>query len=724
MGRAVSGVIMRNDRLAHRQKDGHLAASHHTGVADAGHRALDKAREWMRKAGIWLSGVAQAAWRDLRRLPRAAQWIIIASVVLVVAVVLFLANPNWNWARGFVSSMASGKLNRPVTIDGNLRVHLFRWTPDATIENLKIGHPDWGPKRNVATARQVAVEAEFLPILTGKIVLPRLQITQPDVYLYQDSQGRANWDFSNGKAKGEPTKLPLIKNFIITDGKVELTSLQRKMKFKGTVNAHERATASRQAFALTGDGSLNGKVFELNATGGPLLNIRTSQPYPFEMTVRAGATKLTANGRVIHPFDLGQVEGAVTVSGRNLADLYYITGLTLPNTPSYNVAASVRRDGMVYKVNGIKGRIGGSDINGIMTVDTRNNGRPYLTADLNSRSLDFRDLGAVFGATEANAPQGAELSAAPRPTSGRRLLPDAPLDVARIRGMDAKVRYRATSVKAVPNMPLREVSVGATLDKGLLTLDPVDFAFPQGRLQGTAKIDARNATQTNDIDLRLTGVRVQDFVPQIGGGEPLEGILNARVVAKGAGNSVHKAASTANGEVTAVIPAGTIRQSLAELMGVNASKGLFMYLSKDKKETDVRCAVAQFDVKNGVLQSRSIVFDTGVVLVTGKGTVNLNDESMRFVLKGKPKKFRLIRINAPIVIGGHLTQPKVGIDAGPAVVQGGLTLALQSIVPLLPFDYAKDSNCGALFAQAKAEGTSTSTKPPARKANPKPPQLP
>lgn len=710
---------MRNGRLARRQNDDHNAETH---PSDTGSRGLDGVRRWLRKAGVVLADTGRVAWRDLKRLPRWAQWFLVIAGVLIVAIILFLANPNWNWARGLVSSVASGKLNRPVAIDGNLRVHLFRWTPDATIDGLRIGHPGWGPKQNIATARRVAVSTEFLPMLTGKIVLPRVQIDQPNVFLYQDAKGRANWDFSNGKTKGEPTKLPLIKNFIINDGKLELTSLQRKMKFKGTVDAHERASASRQAFALTGDGSLNGKVFELNATGGPLLNVRTSQPYPFDMTVRAGATKLTANGRVIHPFDLGQIEGAVTVSGRNLADLYYLTGLTLPNTPSYNVAANVRRDDMIYRVNAIKGRIGSSDINGVMTVDTRNDGRPHLTADLNSRALDFRDLGAVFGATDANAPEAPELSAAPRPTAGRRLLPDAPLDVARIRGMDAKVRYRALSVKAVPNMPLREVSIGATLDKGLLTIDPIDFAFPQGRLQGTAKINARNATQTNDIDLRLTGVRVQDFVPQIGGGEPLEGIMNARVVAKGSGNSVHKAAATANGELTAVIPAGTIRQSLAELMGVNASKGLFMYLSKDKKATDIRCAVAHFDVKNGVLQSRYIVFDTGVVLVTGKGTVNLNDESMRFVLKGKPKKFRLLRINAPIVIGGQLTQPKVGIDAGPAVVQGGLTLALQSIVPLLPFDYAKDSNCGALFADAKAEGASVSTKPPARKANPAPAQ--
>ena len=77
--------------------------------------------------------------------------------------------------------------------------------------------------------------------------------------------------------------------------------------------------------------------------------------------------------------------------------------------------------------------------------------------------------------------------------------------------MDAKVRYKALSVKASPKLPLREVSLGVDLDHGLMILDPVEFSFPQGRLQGTARIDARNAVQQNSLDMRLTGLRGTGF---------------------------------------------------------------------------------------------------------------------------------------------------------------------------------------------------------------------
>ncbi len=681
--------------------------------------------DWLHKAWAWLKHLPQALWLRLRALPGWG-WGLLAAIVLIIgAILIFLAQPNWNWARPLVASIASGKLHRPVRIDGNLRVHLFSFTPTATVGGLKVGQPDWGAKTGLkpylAEVDSVAVTAELMPVFIGRIVLPRLQVDRPNVQLYQDKVGRANWDFSDGTNKGKATKLPPIRNFIINDGHLTMTSVQRKLTFTGTVNAHEQADAGGQAFALTGDGSLNNRRFELSATGGPLLNVRTSVPYPFDMAVRAGDTRITAKGRVLHPFNLGELGGAVTVSGSNLADLYYLTGLTLPNTPAYKIAANVTRNNRIYDIAGINGRVGGSDLEGTLKVDTSRNNRPYLTGDLRSRLLDFRDLGSLFGATSANAPQGAEISATPTAkTAARRLLPDATLDIERVRGMDAKVRYGALAVKASAKMPLRQVSLGVDLDHGLMILDPVEFSFPQGRLQGTARIDARNAVQQNSLDMRLTGLAVQDFLPNVSGSKPLEGILDARVKASGTGNSVHKAAASANGQLTLVMPRGRIRQSFAELMGINATKGLFQLLTKDPHQTDVRCGVADFQIHNGVMQTSNAVFDTGVTRVNGGGTINLNDESLKLVFKGKPKKFRLTRINAPIVVGGHLSAPKFGIDAGPAVVQGGLALALNTLLPFVSIDYAKDANCAGLMSDMQAKGAPTTTKAAAKKAAPTP----
>jgi uncharacterized protein involved in outer membrane biogenesis len=674
-------------------------------------------------------------WARLRRIPAPIRWLLAAlAVVLValVAVILFLANPDWDWARPTLRSMIASRTHRPVRIDGHLRVHLFSFTPDATVTGLHIGEPVSGvagaPRDDLAAIDSLFVRAEMMPALYGHIVLPRVEVTRPNLVLFQDKQGHANWDFSNGANAGKPVKLPLIKNFIIDDGHLKITSLQRRLVFTGTIYAHEKADAGGQAFGMTGDGSLNAKVFKMNATGGPLLNVRSTVPYPFDMVVTAGDTRIAAKGRVLHPFDLGRLDAAMSLSGNDLADLYYLTGLTFPNTPRYSVSAQVNRDNMIYTIDGIRGRVGSSDVEGAMKVDTSNHGRPYLTGDLRSRMLDFKDLGSVFGATAANRPHAPQLklTAPQAPQAANRLLPDAPLDIERVRGMDAKVRYRALSVKASTTLPLREVSLGVALDHGLLTLDPIDFSFPQGRLQGNARIDARHAVQTNTVDMRLTGFAVQNAVPKFQGAAPIEGILDARAKLDGTGNSVHKAASTANGEVMVVMPGGTVRQSLAELMGIDATKGLFMLLAKDPHQTDVRCAVADFKVNNGIMQAQNITFDTGVVVVNGSGTINLNDESLKLTLNGKAKKFRLVKLNAPILIGGHLSSPTFGINAGPVVAQGGLGALLSTVsapllaLPFLNLHGAPDANCAGLLAQASAQGAPTTTHAAPKKYVPAP----
>lgn len=682
----------------------------HGWQAGARHAAALVAAAWL---AVWHC-IAQA-WRATSLTVRIAIGLLL---VVLLAVIVFLAQPNWNWFRPTLTSIVAARVHRPVRIDGDLRVHLFSFTPSATLNGLKIGQPvDFvqnAPKDNLAEIDGLSVNLELMPLFVGHVVLPRLAIDKPSLVLYQDAAGHENWDFSNGANPSQAAHLPLIKTFIVRDGQISMTSLSRRMTFTGTLDAHEQADAGGQAFNITGDGSLNKKVFTLKASGGPLVNVRSGTPYPFDMAVSAGGTQIVAHGQVTHPFDLGRVQAAMSVSGSNMADLYYLTGLTLPDTPAYRLSAQVRRDDRTYHIEQINGRVGHSDLEGALKVVLDKTNRPALSGDLTSRRLDFKDLGTLFGATSANAPSAPKLTATPEAATDapatRHLLPDVPLDVARVRGMDADVHYHAQSVNASANLPLRAVDLGVKLDHGLLTLDPIAITFPQGQLNGNAKIDARQDVQTNTVDFTMRDVRVQDFLPAFQGAKPIEGRLNARLRATGNGSTVHAAAASANGRFALVMPGGTVRQSLAELMGVDATKGLFMLLSKDPHQTDVRCAVADFNVQNGVMQAQQIVFDTGVVVVNGSGRINLNDESLKLVLKGKPKQFRLVRLNAPIIIGGHLTQPTFGINAGPALAQGGVGALLSTVsgalvaVPFLSLHGADDANCGALLATAQQHG--------------------
>jgi uncharacterized protein involved in outer membrane biogenesis len=225
------------------------------------------------------------------------------------------------------------------------------------------------------------------------------------------------------------------------------------------------------------------------------------------------------------------------------------------------------------------------------------------------------------------------------------------------------------------------------------------------------RIDARNATPVSDIDVRLSELKLEQFVARAGEQPSLEGTAAARAKLHGAGDSVRRAAANADGTFAVVVPHGQIRKAFAELLGINVASALGLFLSNDQSQTDVRCAVAQFTVKDGVMRLDQLVFDTGVVMATGEGVVNLKDERVDLNISGHPKQPRLVRVRAPITIGGTLSHPAVGVKAGSAVAQGGLAaglaLILSPLAAILPFvdpGLAKDADCGTLLAQAQSQG--------------------
>lgn len=655
--------------------------------------------------------------------PRARIGFSIAGVFVFVLIMIALLF-DWNWLRGPIGAAASTRLGRTVVIAGDLDVHPWSLKPRLEAHDVRISQPGWiRDGGEMATISRLNVQLAIPPLLAGRTVLPLLEITAPRLALIRLADGRANWTFASGKSGGKGLKLPAIRRFIITDGQLVLHDARRGTRFSGTVYTDERAGGARRGvFALRGEGRLNGARFLASVTGDPLLNVSPSRPYPFKADVRAGATHIVADARITRPFDLGRFTGTVTVSGADLNGLYSLTGLTLPNTPPYRVSGQLTRRGTLYRFDKASGRIGDSDMAGEVSVETKGE-RPFLTADLMSRRLDFDDLGSLFGGApstrkgETASPEQAAMAGEMKGEA--RLFPEATLQVDRIRAMDAKVKYRAETVNA-PNLPLTRVALDLDLKDGVLTGDPVSVTFSRGSVAGLVRLDARGAVPRTDVDVRMTGARLEDWVRMKSAGQPvIEGQIVARAKLTGYGNSVRKAAASAGGALTVVSPKGEIRQAFAELLGVNISKGLLLLLSEDPRQTSIRCAVADFRVKDGVAQANRIVIDTGVVLVHGSGTINLKTERLNLLFEGESKKPRLLRLFVPIAVNGPLRSPGYDLKTGKAVAQGGVGALLSMLSPLaaiLPFvepGLAKDANCAGLIAEGRAKGAPV--KAPARR---------
>lgn len=622
------------------------------------------------------------------------KWTGITLLAFLVAVIITLYFLDWNQMRGPLSRYLSSKSGREVRIEGNLSVKLFSWQPSLDVGEVFIGNPGWVGTPQAARFTRARVEVRLVPLIFGDVILPLVRIDEPSLLLVRDESGRTNWDSKSGQNPNEAFKLPPIRRFIINKGHVEIRDAVRKLHFTGTVSSAEDARGKGASFALTGDGTLNQNKFLANVQGGPLLNVDESRPYNFTADVHAGETHAVVNGAITHPFHLDRFTAGINVSGPDLSYLYFMTGLVLPKTPAYHMTLAVEREGSFYRLKDINAMLGSTDLAGDLTVDASSK-VPALAGKVASRSLNFADLGPMVGGGKA------------QPVTSKYLLPDTALHTERLKQTNAEVDYSAASIKS-RDFPLTSLDTHISVKDAVLNLEPLSFGFTQGRLSGSLKIDARKEVPVTSVDARLTDLKAENFIK--GTDKPIQGTLEARAVLIGRGNSVHKVASTSDGAFTAVVPQGGMRHSLAEWLGIDVLKALSLNLSDDNSNTQLRCAVAGFGVRNGLMTSQTFVLDTEPVRVDGSGTINLADESLDLRLKGAPKHFQIMRLRAPITVKGSLSHPAIGVDAGQAVAQGGLALALGMINPLaslLAFvdpGLAKDANCGPLLADAKAKG--------------------
>jgi uncharacterized protein involved in outer membrane biogenesis len=640
-------------------------------------------------------------------------------MVLIIAALALAPSSFWRW---LIIREASHATGRTASIDGDVKVHLFSLNPSVVVEGFALSNAQWAKPKDMLRVKRFEATLSLKSLLGFHLIFPRVAIDSPGIDFERDASGRANWDFSgdakkSSQASSAPLHLPVIQQLSLTNGTLTASDRIRKLTFNGQVSVLENQANSsdNHALKLRGSGTLNAKPFELKLDGEPLIGVQPTKPYGFEAAVAAADIKLNAHATISHPFDMAALQAAFHLTGSDLADVYYLTGLALPNTPPYDVSGTLIRDNLKFRIDEFQGKLGSSDVSGKLGIDTGRE-RPKLTATLNSKQLNLADLAAPLGAQATPErksdtlarPSGAPAAAPPAPAPPPKLLlPDADLQVQRVRGMDADVQFDAASVMT-SKMPMKKVRFHLNLDNGKITVNPLDFQLSQGDFSGSFAVDAQGATPVTSIDMKLINVDLAQFKPKPSTTAPFEGQLLGRIKIQGSGSSVHKTAATANGDVTLVIPKGEMREALAELTGIDLARGLGLMLTKNEQNTELRCGVASFKADGGDLKATTFVLDTTHMLVTAEGDINLANEALNLSLRGQPKQARLLRLRTPITLRGSLSQPKIGVDPGKlaaqtggAVALGALLTPVAAVLAFVDGGLAKDANCAALLGQAQ-----------------------
>lgn len=643
---------------------------------------------------------------------KAAYWIAGILGVLVISVVLVIVFFQWSWLKGPLESRLSAMTGKKVTIEGPI-TGTKSWVPRIAFSQVHIKAPEFSAAPNVATIDSIAVSIDLKQLLHGKLDFPEIDIKQPAVDLLREPDGKSNWDIAaDSSGPSDRGSMPIIGLLKIDNGKIAYRDLGKKTTIDATIQTiAARGGSGEGSFTVEGHGVYRQAPFTIRLKGGSLNDLRdTHTPYDVDAAASVGNTRVTISGTITDPFKLTDMNLKATADGQNAQDLYTIFGIPAPSTPPYHLAGTLDRDGNTWFFKNFTGTVGRSDLDGTLRFK-ENSGRLFVGGDLTSKTLDFADLGLLVGAPGSTA-TGRPVSetqkrlATDQEKSGR-VLPDAPLNLTEVRNVDADISFKGEHIQA-QSLPLDNVSLHLTLDHGLLSLMPLQVGVAGGSVDSTIVIDARGPVVATDYDVRLSRFQLQQFFQRAGFPQGGVGMIDGRIRLHGTGDSVRKSLGSSNGEASATVDNGTISNLAADILGLDVAKALGLLISGDK-QIPLRCMVADFEVKDGMMTPKTFILDTDATLVTATGSINLAKEELDLSISGDNKSVSPLALGGPIVIGGTFLHPSAGLGAK-AIEKGGAAIALgvflTPIAAALAFidpGDAKNADCAKLEQQASMD---------------------
>jgi AsmA family protein len=602
-------------------------------------------------------------------LRRGLVWLGWTLLVLATLAVLAGVALDAGYLRGPLLKMLAAHLDRPIRVDGPLTLHIFSRNPRLVADRLTLGNPAWTPPGTTAEVGKLTV-VFAAPRLGQELIVDRLQIDNATLRLFRDATGHANWQLRNPD-HNSPRPLIVIRSLSMMDAHVLLDDAQKHRQFDGTVSARDAGgPQAAPAFRIEGKGQMNARPVNFELTGDPLRTASRGRQYAFSFRERSSGSQLAASGFLLQGFDLRSYDATFEASGADLRDMRYLTGTTLIDTGAYHLTGKMARRGYTSSFTDLAIKSGQSDVRGSASIDS-GKGQFNFDADLVSQYLRLADLGLRAAGRD------------PEPPSNQLLLSSAAPDPAILRRGNGAVQFRARSVQAGHTV-LSAVAVKLTNDHGELIITPVSAELMGGKLNAEIEIDTRKEIPAAHLEVRINDMQLGQYSRKQAGPPAIEGSMAVRINLTGHGKSLHDAAAGADGTVEASLPGGMVRDSLAELTGIDL-RGLGLLLAKDKKEVPVRCGIASFQAHAGTLTAKNLVLDTEAVLIAGEGFVHLETETLDLILRGYPKQVRFFQLRSPIVIHGTLKSPSIGIQAH------------DSKLVLIDPGKAKDADCGSLL---------------------------
>ncbi|HYE52721.1 MAG TPA: AsmA family protein [Azospirillaceae bacterium] len=622
-------------------------------------------------------------------------------VVLVVGGAVLIVTMGPERLARYAADRMTETTGRKVEIAGPVDID-WSLSPRITLGGITMANAEWGSDPLMARVGRMEAVVKLLPLLTGRIDLPEVIVAEPWLLLEKNAEGVGNWVFdvpaeaeaaAEAVSPEERSEFPVIGTLAIEEGQLIYRDPKADIDIDSRIHTVVAEGSGDRQVRLDGSGTMEGKPLKIEFTGAPLITLReTEEPYPLKLAVSLGKTSLTAEGTLTEPVKLRGVDLRLALKGPNLAETYSLVSVPLPPTGPYHLNTRLIRREAEWRAEEIDGKVGESDLSGWLSV-TPQEPRPVVRAELVSKQLRLADLGGFIGMTPGEE------------DNDGKLIPDTEINLERLRVADMDISFSAQDIEGP--VPMQGVKAGLKLENGRAVVQPFNVTLALGTVGGSIVLNGREQVPSAAFDIDIRGVQLKPLFKGTPFEEETEGTIGGHLDLQGSGKSLAGILGNADGESALIMQGGRFSTLLMEVTGIDLAEALGFVLTKDQS-VPVRCMVAAFDVEDGVMKSKTLVFDTEDTNVAGEMTIGLAKETLDGRILAHPKDASIASARTPITFGGTFSEPEVGVEAGPlaakgaaAVALGTLLTPLAALIPLIETGGGEDSPCQDLIREAR-----------------------
>lgn len=463
-------------------------------------------------------------------------------------------------------------------------------------------------------------------------------------------------------------KSELIGN--IDKGRLVIRDANTKAEARIQLDSGELTAKPGQPVRLALKGSLDDVPITMGLESAKAADlVRPDSRIPFTFTAEAADTRVKLTGAISKPVGEGDIELALALDGKRFDSLNRLTRTSLPPWGPYSLGGRFRMSKQGYEVADLAVRVGASRLQGRGALVTAG-AKPKLTIDLASPSIqldDFKLDGWSAAEKKPEKKDEPEKSAEEVKADAEKATNEAQkmLSPEVMRRQNAYLTVRVDEVLSGKDK-MGSGRLDAKLENGRADIGPMEVNVPGGSARLWLGYEPTETEVKVDTKVRIErfdyGILARRFQPDA----DYKGLLTLRMDVNSRAKYLSDILEKGNGSLEFAVWPENMPSGLADLWAVNVLSALLPAVDPDKA-SKINCAVASFDLKDGLLTHKTIVMDTSRMRVTGSGGVDFRNETLQFRMAPQGKKPEFLSVAIPVEVKGSFKGFDVGVSAGDVI---------------------------------------------------------